>query len=164
MIRRRWPYWIALILVVAAGVGVIAFPTFYIMPFKPQAAGTMQWALAARTMAPALTVAALAISLVLLVVVLRRSRRWWSRGLAVLTVAPLALGVWFARQNHFEWMFNPIDAPAFVSSEKASFVAPGDVVMAIRIGNDAVAYPIRQIAYHHVVNDIVAGEPVVATY
>ena len=36
MRRRKWPLWVALILTVAAGVGVIAFPTLYIMPFKTQ--------------------------------------------------------------------------------------------------------------------------------
>jgi len=58
MRRRTWPLWVALILTVAVGAGIIAFPTFYIMPFKPQASRTMLWALAARTMAPTVTVVA----------------------------------------------------------------------------------------------------------
>ena len=36
--------------------------------------------------------------------------------------------------------------------------------MAVARDGAAVAYPIRQLAYHHVVNDIVAGEPIAATY
>ena len=40
----------------------------------------------------------------------------------------------------------------------------GDVVLAVRVGDDAVAYPVRQMAYHHVVQDTVGGVPIVATY
>jgi hypothetical protein len=36
--------------------------------------------------------------------------------------------------------------------------------MAVNIKGQAVAYPVLQLAYHHVVNDVVAGEPIVATY
>ena len=36
--------------------------------------------------------------------------------------------------------------------------------MAVKIKGQAVAYPILQLAYHHIANDIVAGEPIVATY
>jgi hypothetical protein len=34
----------------------------------------------------------------------------------------------------------------------------------VAAGVEARAYPVRALAYHHVVNDIVAGEPIVATY
>jgi hypothetical protein len=36
--------------------------------------------------------------------------------------------------------------------------------MAVTRQGVAVAYPIRQLAYHHVVNDLVSGEPIAATY
>jgi len=32
------------------------------------------------------------------------------------------------------------------------------------LGSDARAYPIREIAYHHIVNDVVNGVPVCVTY
>ena len=37
---------------------------------------------------------------------------------------------------------------------------------AVLIGNtgEAVAYPIRILAYHHVINDVAGGTPIVATY
>lgn len=162
--RRRWPLWIALLVTLAAGLGVVAFPTFYIMPFRPQASATMLWALTARTVAPVVTAIAAAVGVVLSVLLVRQSRRWWSRGLAVLLVLPLAGAAWFARQNHFEWMFNPLPQPTYTDASKAAFVHDGDVVMAIVVGQQAVAYPILQLAYHHLVNDVVAGEPVVATY
>jgi hypothetical protein len=164
MKRRVWPLWVALLLVVAAGTAVIVFPTVYIMPFRPQAAAAMQWALAARTHAPTITLGAAALSTILAGWTALRSRRWWSRALAILALTPVFLGAWFARQNHFEWMFSPLGAPQFVDASKASFVHKDDVVMAVSIKGQAVAYPVLQLAYHHIVNDVVAGEPIVATY
>jgi hypothetical protein len=34
----------------------------------------------------------------------------------------------------------------------------------VRLGSDARAYPISQMAYHHVLNDVVAGTPIAVTY
>jgi hypothetical protein len=164
MKRRVWPLWIALLIVVAIGTAWIAFPTIYIMPFKPQAAQVMHWALVARTYAPVVTLAAAVTATLLAIWTIARSRRWWSRTLAVVALLPIIAGAWFARQNHFEWMFNPLAAPELVDASKASFVHNDDVVMAVKIKDQAVAYPILQLAYHHIANDIVAGEPVVATY
>jgi len=148
MRRRTWPLWVALILTVAVGVGIIAFPTLYIMPFKPQ------------------TVTAVAVGLSLLWVALlgSRLRRWWTRALALLVLIPVGGGAWFARQNHFEWMFNPLKQPEYVDAAKATFVHNDDIVMAVNIRGAAVAYPILQLGYHHIVNDVVSGEPIVATY
>ena len=164
MRRRTWPLWIALLATVVVGTAAIAFPTIYIMPFKPQGSRVMQWALMSRTLAPTFTLVAAILSVLLSAWLMTRSRRWWSRGLAVLALVPVIAGAWFARQNHFEWMFNPLGAPRFVDASKASFVGPDDVVMAVKIGPQAVAYPILQLAYHHIANDVVAGEPIVATY
>jgi hypothetical protein len=161
---RRWPLWIALLLTIAVGVGVIAFPTSYIMPFKPQKAWVMALALRSRAVAPLVTSIAAALSAVLAILLVMRSRRWWSRTLAVLALAPIGLATWFSYQNHFEWMFNPLGTPRFIAADNAKFVKPDDVVMAVQIEGEAVAYPILQIAYHHVVNDVIGGKPIVATY
>jgi hypothetical protein len=37
-------------------------------------------------------------------------------------------------------------------------------VIAIAVNGAARAYPIRSISYHHIVNDVVGGVPIVATY
>jgi len=38
------------------------------------------------------------------------------------------------------------------------------MVLAIQFGPDARAYPISEMAYHHIVNDWVNGVPVAVTY
>jgi hypothetical protein len=164
MTRRVWPLWISLVIVAAIGTACIAFPTLYIMPFKPQDARLMQWALLARTHAPIVTLAAAIAAGLLAFWTFARSRRWWTGALVVLPLIPVVAGAWFSRQNHFEWMSNPLDAPEFVDASKATFVKDSDVVMAVKINEKAVAYPILQLAYHHIANTVVAGEPIVATY
>jgi hypothetical protein len=156
--------WLALVVVVGVGVGVVAFPTFYIMPFRTQDAGTLGWALTARTIAPVVTAAASALAAALALWLVTRGRRWWSRLTPLVLVAPLALATWFARQNHFEWMFSPQNTLEHVESATATFVEPDDLVMAVERNGASIAYPIRQLAYHHIANDVVAGEPIVATY
>jgi hypothetical protein len=90
--------------------------------------------------------------------------RWWSRIGLLLLLVPALGATWLARQNHFEWMFNPLPNPAYVKLVEATFVSDTDRVMAVTIGNESVAYPIRIMAYHHVVADTVGGTPIAATY
>ncbi len=163
-LRREWPLWIAFLVSVATGVAVIAFPTFYIMPFKPQKASVMALALQARAVAPLVTTITAVLAAAMATLLVIRSRRWWSRTLAALMLAPIGLATWFAHQNHFEWMFNPLESPRYVDAGKAKFVKPDDVVMAVEFDGEAVAYPIRQMGYHHVVNDIISRKPIIATY
>ena len=162
--RRVWPLWVALLVTIAVGIAVIAFPTFYIMPFKPQKAWVMALALQARAVAPLVTTIATILSAALVILLVMRLRRWWSRAAAIVVLAPIGLATWFAHQNHFEWMFNPLASPRYVAADKAKFVKADDVVMAVEIAGEAVAYPIRQIGYHHVINDVIGRKPIVATY
>ena len=60
-------------------------------------------------------------------------------------------------------MFHPIAAAGFVSASDAR-LSDKEMVMAVRIGPEARAYPIVQMAYHHILNDTVAGVPIVVTY
>ena len=71
---------------------------------------------------------------------------------------------WAARQNHFEWMFAPLPDVRFARAAEGGAVEPGDMVLAVRVKGDAAAYPVRQLAYHHLVEDAVGGVPIVATY
>jgi hypothetical protein len=61
-------------------------------------------------------------------------------------------------------MFAPLSSVAYAKASEAAFVNDNDMVMAIEINGEAVAYPVRQLAYHHIVNDVVGGRPITATY
>ena len=56
-------------------------------------------------------------------------------------LAPLLAVTWFARQNHFEWMFNPLPNADYARAGEAGFVADGDMVMAVEINGEAVPIP-----------------------
>lgn len=118
---------------------------------------------ALRRAAPLGTLLALVLGLGL-AVWLWRGARWWSRTLLVLALVPLAFTVWFSRQNIFEKMFAPLQGPSFAAASEADWVGEDETVMAIQAGAEAVAFPVRQLAYHHIVQDVIGKEPIVATY
>jgi hypothetical protein len=92
-------------------------------------------------------------------------RRWSRRGVIVLLVGVTGLVTWFARQNHFEWMFNALPKAEYVGIEEArAFLVDAEVVMGIDVNGTRLAYPVRQLAYHHLVNEVVGGTPIVVTY
>ncbi len=57
-----------------------------------------------------------------------------------------------------------IDRPKFVSVGEASFLSDEDVVLGLHYNGVARAYPLRILNWHEIVNDFVAGEPVLVTY
>lgn len=159
----RCQLWLLLLLVVAAAVAMVAIPVFIIMPFKSQTAAGLEWSYDLRRWSPRSTVIAMIIYLALCGMIWNGARRWGRLAMLAL-LAPMLAVTWFARQNHFEWMFNPLQNAAYARASEADFVSDGDMVMAIELNGDAVAYPVRQMAYHHVVNDVVGGKPITATY
>ena len=159
----RWKFWLLLSLILVATVTMVAIPVFVIMPFRAQTAAGVEWSYMLRRWSPAATVVATVLFLGLCAK-LWRGARWWGRLAMPALLAPLLAVTWFARQNHFEWMFNPLPNADYARVAEAGFVADSDMVMAIEINGDSVAYPVRQMAYHHVVNDIVGGKPITATY
>jgi len=160
---RRWKLWVALLLIFAAAVAMVAIPVFVIMPFKAQTAAGVEWSYRLRRWSPLGTVAATVLFLALCVTLWRGAR--WPGRLAMAALLALVLAVtWFAPKNYFEWGFNPLPNADYARAGEAGFVADSDMVMAIEINGDSVAFPVRQMAYHHVVNDVVGGKPITATY
>jgi hypothetical protein len=155
--------WLALVAVVLGACAWVVIPVWTIQPFKAQTSGVVNLAYTLRSWSPVVTLVALVLA-ALLVVSLWRGTRWWTKAALVLLLVPVFTVTWFARQNHFEWMFKPLPVSAYVAADKVDFVADDEMVLAIEVQNDAVAYPIRQLAYHHVVADTVGGLPVVSTY
>lgn len=158
-----WRLWLLLLLIVAVTVALVAIPVFVIMPFKAQTPAGLAWSYWLRRLSPWSTVIATVAALALCLK-LWRGARWWSRLALALLLMPVLAVTWFARQNHFEWMFNPLPNASYARVGEAGFVADSDMVMAVEIKGDAVAFPVRQMAYHHVINDLVGGKPITATY
>jgi hypothetical protein len=155
--------WLLFFLLIVVVLVVVLTPVFLIMPFKAQTSRTMEISYLMRRWSPWLTVLA---SLLILAIVVRlwMGGRWFGRIALVILLLPALAATWLARQNHFEWMFNPLPNPAYAKAADASFVNGDDRLLAVTINGESVAYPIRLMGYHHVVEDTVGGTPIVATY
>lgn len=156
--------WILLLGITLAAFAVVFLPVWIIQPFKPQSARGVELSYMLRRVSPWITLIALAVGLFLMVKLWRGSRRWWTKALLAVILIPLLASTWFARQNHFEWMFNPLANASYAKTSDAGFVAEDDIVLAVKINGEAAAYPVRLMAYHHLVEDVVGGTPIVATY
>lgn len=60
--------------------------------------------------------------------------------------------------------FVVLDEPATVSAQEANWLKEDELVLGVVWGGSARAYPIRQMAYHHIANDIIGGKPYLVTY
>ena len=137
-------------------------PAFIIRPFRYQSSRALSLAIAMKGIAPSLATAGF---VTLLIVALMVGATVSNKARAGLLIAVLlsAASAIMTRLNYFEWMFRPIEKAGFVSAAGAH-LANEEMVMAVKFGQEARAYPIRQMAYHHVLNDTVAGLPIVVTY
>ena len=162
MRRLLWPL---LLIAATAAATVVLVPTFTIHPFRPQTTRGVELSYVLKRAAPLVTAIALAVVLASALLLWGGARRWWRRGVIVLLVGVTGLVTWFARQNHFEWMFNALPKAEYVGVPEArAFLVDAEVVMGIDVNGVHLAYPVRQLAYHHLVNEVVGGTPLVVTY
>jgi hypothetical protein len=159
---RRGYLWFIFFVSALAGIGLFFIPAFIIRPFTHQSPAGLALALALRQRAPGGTLAAALVCLLFALAlwgIVRKGRRIVLASVMVV----VAFSAVMARLNYFEWMFHPIPSAQFESAS-ASKLDKSEMILAVRYGDDARAYPIREMAYHHILNDVVAGVPVAVTY
>ena len=154
--------WIAFSLCAVVAIGFFFVPAFIIRPFTHQSPRPLLLAMALRQRAPLGTLIA-ALACFLFAFALWRTVGRWRKSLLVLTLLLVTFSAVMARLNYFEWMFHPIAGPQFIA-QSSSKLDPKEMILAVRMDNDARAYPISQMAYHHILNDVVAGVPIAVTY
>ncbi|WP_353071137.1 DUF3179 domain-containing (seleno)protein [Tunturiibacter gelidoferens] len=162
-VRNKTGYFFALASVCALiSAACVAIPMFVIRPFRPQGARELEIALTVRHAGPWL--AGVCVAVVLLVVFLLWKAARIGARIALVCLLVLAFAsVSFTHVNIFEKMFHPYDSPSFESAYEAK-VDSDDKVLAVRVGQEARAYPIRTMGYHHIVNDTIGGVPIAVTY
>ena len=139
-----------------------AYPIYVIRPFreqKPDALGHALWVLLQnKPIVLLLTLVVVASTLMLW----RPAGRLAKTLLAAATVVSLVAtaATWI---NPYEQMFHPMGDPNFISADKAA-IDPNDMVIAVTMNGESRAYPIREMGYHHIVNDRLNGLPMVVTY
>ena len=156
--------WLILLLITIAALAVVILPVWIIFPFKPQSERGIALSYAMKRWSPLITVFVLGAGLVLVVLLWRNANRWWRKAALVVLIAPLLPATWFARQNHFEWMFNPLARASYAPANEATFINDSDVLLTVKSNGEAAAYPVRFLAYHHIVQDVVGGTSIAVTY
>jgi len=156
--------WTALLLFcLAVSLFLLIYPMYVIRPFRHQGVTELRVALAVmRFRLPAL-LAALALAAAAVIPYWRARTGRWRRALVALAAVAIFACTALSRINIFELMFHPAGRPNFIAANSATLNG-AEKVLAIRIGDEARAYPIRSISYHHAVNDSLGGVPIVATY
>jgi hypothetical protein len=156
--------WLLLLLIVAAAMAFVVVPVMLIQPMRPQTERGLAVGYEVRRFAPWATAALMLVALMLVARMWRASRRWWAKAFMVLLLLPVGATIWASRQNIYEVMFNPLAAPAYARAAEVDYVSDEDMVLAVERGGERAAYPVRLMAYHHLVGDTVGGVPLVATY
>src|SRR5271157_193952 len=159
------PRTFALLLLACLAVSLfcVAYPIYVIRPFRHQGVQELSVALVVARFRPIVTIIAALVAILALIGYWRAQPRRWKR---ILPAAGAALSVvlaFLARINVYELMFHPDIHPSFTAAREVRLDG-GEKVIAVRIGREARAYPIRIMSYHHVINDVLDGAAIVATY
>jgi hypothetical protein len=161
--RPGWRFILIWLIAGALAWALLIYPIYVIRPFRHQGARELLAALAVIRYRPIGMVLALVAMLAALVWYWRVERRKWRRFLSALCVANVAAAAVLSRINIFELMFHPAGTPVIADAANSKLDG-GEMVIAVKVNGAARAYPIRSMSYHHIFNDVVAGEPIVATY
>jgi hypothetical protein len=141
----------------------VLYPIYVIRPFRAQGARELAAALMVSRFRPLVTVVAALVAVGVAIAYWRAPARRWHRILAAVGAAFVCVLAALARVNVYELMFHPVEHPAF-SAATAVKLDKDDKLIVVKIDGCARAYPIRTMGYHHIVNDVVGGTALVATY
>ncbi len=143
---------------------LVAYPVYVIRPFRAQGARELAAALAISRFRPELTVISALVAVWAAFAYWRSETRMAGRIWAVAGAALVCVLAGLARVNVYEQlMFHPDPHPEFGPASAAK-LDPDDKLIVVNIGGRSRGYPIRTMGYHHVINDVVGGTAIVATY
>src|SRR6266850_8102287 len=114
--------WLTLFLIVLISLVMVIVPVLIVQPFKPQSERGLALSYVLRRWSPIVTLAASVLAVMIVVWLWSGTRRWWRKAVLVVIILPLLAATWFARQNHFEWMFHPLARTAYAKTSDAAFV------------------------------------------
>jgi hypothetical protein len=160
---RRFVFGLVLLACLVVGLICVAYPIYVIRPFRHQGARELAVALAVSRFRPVVTVVAAIAAVLATIGYWRAGERRWKRVLTAAGAALMVVLAFLARVNVYELMFHPLVHPSFSAANEVKLDG-AEKVVAVRVAGEARAYPIRSMSYHHVVNDLVGGAAIVATY
>jgi hypothetical protein len=161
---KRTGWILVLLACLAVSLFCVAYPIYVIRPFRAQGTRELLAALSVLRYRNAVTVLSALVAIGAALAYWRRTTETPSRITAVLGALAVCVLAALARVNVYEQlMFHAVDRPAFEAASEAK-LDRDDKLIVVKIGGVARGYPIREMGYHHVVNDEVGGTALVATY
>ncbi len=154
---------LGLVMCVVVSFLVLAYPLYVIRPFRYQGPRELSLALAVLGVRPWVEISFVLAAAVLAFFSWKQAQNMWRKVVASVCAVLLIAFAGLSRVNVYELMFHPLDRTSFSSASKSK-LGDGEEVIAVRLNRSARAYPIRIMSYHHIVNDVVGGIPLVATY
>jgi hypothetical protein len=162
MKRTRWI--LVLLACLAVSLFCVAYPIYVIRPFRAQGTRELLAALSVLRYRNAVTILSALVAILAAFAYWRTTTRTRSRMAAALGALVVCVLAALARVNVYEQlMFHAVDRPAFEAAREAK-LDRDDKLIVVKIGGMARGYPVREMGYHHVVNDEVGGTALVATY
>ena len=152
-----------LIPLILVSFAALIYPIYVIRPFRHQGPRELAAALEVIQIRPPIELACVLLALGGLLWYWRAQPMLSRRRLAAAGAFLVCTFAVLTRVNLFEIMFHPNVHPLFTPIQQAK-VDPDDMVLAVKLGGMARAYPIRSMGYHHVINDVVGQQAIVATY
>jgi hypothetical protein len=162
-LRTARGYYGLLITTVVVSFLCLAYPLYVIRPFRHQGPRELAMAVGLMRVRSPIEVACAVLAIVGLAWHWQREPRRLRRIAAIAGTFLVCAFAVLSRVNIDELMFHPDLHPTFAAVRQIKLDAD-DNVLAVKLGGNARAYPVRVIAYHHIINDLVGGVPIVATY
>jgi hypothetical protein len=152
-----------LLLVSVAAFAFAFYPIYVIRPFREQAPLALQRALWVTLHDRPILIGAFLL-LTICVLLVWRHAGWVAKVVLAPSVAIALIAAGAAWVNPYEQlMFHGFGEPRYVGIEQAG-IDLTDMVIAVTLGGESRAYPIREMGYHHIVNDRLHQLPIVVTY
>jgi len=162
--RNRRIYFAVLLVGLAVCLFCLIYPVNIIRPNRSQNPRDLAIALAVMRFRGVATVICVLTTLAALVIYWQAQCSWWRRSFATLGAALLCVLGALSRVNIYEaLMFHPDLHPTFAAASRIK-LGKGEKVITVKVHGVARAYPIRNISYHHVINDVIDKVAIVATY
>ena len=161
--QRPRAYSLLILACFAVALFCLVYPIYVIRPFRAQGVRELAAALLVLRFRPLVMGACAVFAIVAAVRHWQLQSRRWRRAGAIAGTAAVCIFTALSRVNVYELMFHPMGSPTFASAANAK-LDNDEKVIAVQVNGVARAYPIRAISYHHIVNDVVGGVPIVGTY
>lgn len=156
--------WVLLGLLVLSSAAMAVAPWWVMDPARPQSAPELQFAYLARTgWSSVLAMMSLGAGALLCL------RRWSLGGLpgkllSVPILILLGLSAFVANTNLLEEILRPLEAVSYIPAREVDFIEPDDELLRVQGSGGERAYPLRLLAFHHIVNTTVGDRPTVVTW